>query len=70
MKRKERYLYHTHRRFIGLAYEGISSSLHNRRHEALNKAVQEIDSKATIQCNKFILLENSVVMYGIYNLRL
>ena len=26
--------------FIGLAYEGISSFLHNRRHKALHKAVK------------------------------
>ena len=26
--------------FVGLAFEGISSFLHNRRHKALHKAVQ------------------------------
>ena len=26
-----------------------------------------MDSKTTIQCNKFIQLENSILMYGIYN---
>ena len=26
--------------FIGLAYEGISSFLHNRKHKALHKAVK------------------------------
>ena len=30
--------------FIGLAYEGISSFLHNRRHKALQKAVTAMDS--------------------------
>ena len=49
--------------FIGLAYEGISNSLHNRRHKALLKAVtaldkalikavKALDSKTAIQCNK------------------
>ena len=53
--------------FIGLAYEGISSFLHNKRHKALHKAVKHMDSKTAIQHNKLIQLENSMVMYGIYN---
>ena len=53
--------------FIGLAYKGISSFLHNRRNKALHKAVKAMDSKTTIQDNKFIELENSVLMYDIYN---
>ena len=53
--------------FIGLAYEGNSSFLHNKIHNALHKAVKAMDSKTAIQCNKFMQLENSVVMYGIYN---
>ena len=53
--------------FIGLAYEGISSFLCNRRHKVLRKAVKAMDSKTTIQCNNFMHLEDSMVMYGIYN---
>ena len=53
--------------FIGLAYEGISSFLHNRRNKALHKAVNAMDSKANIQCNKLMQLENSMLMYGVYN---
>ena len=53
--------------FIGLAYEGISSFLHNRRHKALHKAVKVIDKQAAIQCNKLMHLEDYMVMYGIYN---
>ena len=53
--------------FIGLAYEGISSFLHHRRNKALHKAVKAMDSKTTIQHNKLIQLENSMLMYGIYN---
>ena len=53
--------------FIGLAYEGISSFLHNRRHKALCKTVKAKDSKMTIQHNKIMYLEYSMVMYGIYN---
>ena len=52
---------------IGLAYEGISSFLHNRRHKALHKAVKAMDSKTSLQHNKLLHLEYSVVMYGIYN---
>ena len=53
--------------FIGLAYEGISSFLHNRRHKALHRAVKAMNSKTTIQHNKLMYLEDSMVMYGIYN---
>ena len=49
--------------FIGLTYEGISSFLHNRRH----KAVKVIDKQATIQHNKPMHSEDSMVMYGVYN---
>ena len=43
--------------FIGLAYEDISSFLHNRRHTALHKAVKAIDRQAAIQHNKLMHLE-------------
>ena len=33
----------------------------------LHEAVRAMDSKATIQCNKLMQLENSMLMYGIYN---
>ena len=49
--------------FIGLTYEGISSSPHNRRH----KAVEVMETKTNIDCNKLMHLEDSMVMYGIYN---
>ena len=53
--------------FIGLAYEGISSVPHNRRHKALHKAVKAMETRTNIQHNKLMHLEDSVVMYGIYN---
>ena len=53
--------------FIGLAYEGISSFLHHKQNNALHKAVKAMDSKTTIQHNKLMQLENSMLMYGIYN---
>ena len=53
--------------FIGLAYESISSFLHHKRNKASYKAIKAMDSKATIQCNKLMQLEYSLLMYGIYN---
>ena len=53
--------------FIGLAYEGISSFLYNRRHKVLHKAVKAMESKTNIQQNKLIYLEDSMVMYGVYS---
>ena len=53
--------------FIVLAHKGISSFLHHKRNKALHKAVKALDSKANIQCNKFMQLENSMLMYSIYN---
>ena len=53
--------------FIGLAYEGISSFLHHKRQKALHKAVNAIDNKVDLQRNKIFHLEDSMVMYGVYN---
>ena len=53
--------------FIGLAYEGISSFLHNRMHKALHKAVKVINRQTTTQSNKLMHLENFMVMYGVYS---
>ena len=40
--------------FIGLAYEGISSFLHNKRNKALHKVVKAMDSKTTCQHKNLI----------------
>ena len=53
--------------FKGLAYGGISSFLHNRRHKALHKALKAMDRQALKHHNKLVNLEDSMVMYGIYN---
>ena len=53
--------------FIRLAYEGISRFLHHKLKKALHKAVKAMDRKTTIQHNKVTQLENSILMYGIYN---
>ena len=51
--------------FIGLAYEGISSFLHHKCNKALHKAVKAMDN--AIKHNKIVHLENSRLIYGIYN---
>ena len=53
--------------FIGLAYESISSFLHHRQNKALHKVGNAMNSKADIQHNKLMQLENSMLMYGVYN---
>ena len=53
--------------FIHLAYEGISSFLHHKRQKTLHKAVSAIDNKVDLQRNKIFHLEDSMVMYGMYN---
>ena len=53
--------------FLGLAYEGISSFLQNKRNKALHKAITAMDNKADIQHNKLMHLENSMLMYGVHN---
>ena len=49
--------------FKGLAYRGISSFLQNKRNTALHKAINAMDNKVDIHCNKLMHLE----MYGVYN---
>ena len=53
--------------FIGLAFEGISSFLHHKRHKALHKAVKAMSISKDAQRNKLMHLENTLVKYGIYN---
>ena len=52
---------------IGLAYEGISSFLHHKRHKALHKAVAVMNKRSNIQHNRIHHLEDSMIMYGVYN---
>ena len=52
---------------IGLAFEGISSFLHHRRHKALQKAVNILNSKTNIDHNRVYHLEDTMIMYGKYN---
>ena len=52
---------------IGLAYEGISSFLHHKRHKALHKAVAVMNKRSNVQHNQIHHLEDSIIMYGVYN---
>ena len=52
---------------IGLACDGISSFLHHKRHKALHKAVAVMDKKINIQHNRIHHLEDTMIMYGVYN---
>ena len=52
---------------IGLAYEGISSFVHHKRHKALHKAVKVKEKKTDLQCNRLHHLEDTMIMYGVYN---
>ena len=53
--------------FIGLAYEGISSFLQQKCENALQIAVNAMTNQANIQHNKLMKLDNTLLMYGIYN---
>ena len=53
--------------FIDLAYEGVSSFLQCKCENTLQKAVCAMNSQAEIQCNKLIKLDNTMLMYRIYN---
>ena len=50
-----------------MAYEGISSFLQHKQSNALHKAVNAMNNKANIQCNKLMKLDDTMLMYGIYN---
>ena len=49
---------------ISLAYKGISSFPQYKKQKALYKAVQAMDNKVDLQCNKIFHLEDSMGLYG------
>ena len=53
--------------FIGLVCKDNSSFLHHKRHNALHKAVKAMLVTMDMQRNKLMHLENTLVMYRIYN---
>ena len=54
-------------KIAGLAFEGISSFLHHKRHKALQKAVNALNSSTNIDYNRVYHLEDTMIMYGKYN---
>ena len=46
---------------------GISSFFQCKCGNALHKAVNVMSNKANIQCNKLMKLDDTMLMYGIYN---
>ena len=53
--------------FLGQAFEGISSLLHQKRHRPLQKAGKMMSIATDALRNKLMHLENSLIMYGLYN---
>ena len=52
---------------IGLAYEGILSFLHHKRHKVLHKAVKVKKKRTDMLHNRAYHLEDTMIMYGMYN---
>ena len=50
-----------------MAYEGISSFLQRKWEDALQKAMIAMNNEVNFQCNKLLKLDNTMLMYGIYN---
>ena len=53
--------------FLGLAFEGISSFLHHKRYNTLQKVVKAMSITMDAQRNKLMHLENLLIMYGVCN---
>ena len=53
--------------FIGLAYNGKMSFLQQKCKNALHKAVNAINNQANIQCNILMKLDDTMLMYRVYN---
>ena len=54
-------------KIIGIAFEGISSFLHHKRHRACNKAIKQINEKQNIEHKRIYHLEDTMIMYSKYN---
>ena len=53
--------------FISLAYEGISSYLHNKGQKGLHKSFVVLENKLNLKQNRIFHLEDLMVMCSIYN---
>ena len=54
-------------KIVGLAFEGISSFLHHKRHKAFKGAIKQINERQNIEHNKVYHLEGTVIIYCKYN---
>ena len=54
-------------KIIGLAFKGISSFLHHKRHKALRKAMKQINERQDIEHNRIYHMEDTMIMYSKYN---
>ena len=54
-------------KIVGLAFEGISSFLHHKRHKALKKVIKQINEKQNIEHSRVYHLEDTMIIYGKYN---
>ena len=52
---------------IGLEFEGISSFLHHKRHKALQKAVNTLNSRTNIDHNRLYHLKDTMIIYSKYS---
>ena len=50
-----------------LAFEGISSFLHHKKHKAPKKAIKQINERQNIEHNGVYHLEDTMIMYGKYS---
>ena len=50
-----------------MASEGIFSFLQHKQNNALHKTANAMNNKANIKCNTLMKLEDTMLMYGIYN---
>ena len=52
---------------IGLAYERIFSFLQRKCEGVLHKAMIAMNNEVNFQCNNLLKLDNTMLIYGIYN---
>ena len=53
--------------FIGLGFKGIPSFLQHKQEKALQQAMHTINKRVIIELNRVFHLEDSMIMYGVYN---
>ena len=54
-------------KIVNLAFKGLSSFLNHKQHKALQKAVNILNSRTSIDHNRVYHLEDTMIMYGKYS---